>query len=382
MASCNEGYDTGKNTLFLIKSVECEGFQDGVTYDASNPTTIPPLGTVNYDDNYTLETDAGQTTGGADYLKTQAVCGAFAFIAGKSAVSFQLDQEKMDVTDLNSSVIPRQFFKGTDTLTGTLELSKRLGESVWMGAVMGGWDSVTRLYYQFPTFRKYEIWCLVGPNVLSVAATSARTLVKLIGVSFDSASNPFENPIKHSVPFSFSKLEIYPNWTAPTDDDLGYDAEAGLSTPAGTNGQNGQSCLGGAITGGAGAGGLDATTSVAFTADVADGEGGEQHTRLLMKMHFEMAAGPLDTDLLVEISGYEANTGAWVEEQWTYASIVAEIGGASGNIVVLTNNYFAGEVDVQLTVGATAKVSAVADSYALVYDVDFKPQTAYPIIEV
>lgn len=381
-----EAYGTARNTLFMIKSTECGPYQGDQGIDASNPTTIPPLGTINADGDPTTENDNLETTKGANFLRSEAVMGAFQFIEGKSAISIQVDNEKFDFQDLNSAVYKREFFKGGETMTGTIELGERSGEMYWMGAALGLWHSTTLQYKIAPQYRHFEIWCAVNPDILDTTFTKCDVLYKLVNVTLDNANATFENPIKHSIPFSFSDIRIFVDY----EDDL---ADAKGVSPGGLNGQTLYLTQEFA---GATAGGLDTDdllylSSAVGPTNAPNGDGA--HTRFLIELDILDTAldGSNNGSLKVIVKGKDP-MGRRQTEEFFIADVDAVIPAVGSNkIELLTNTYWDGpEFSVTMQtkntfVPATPTVpifNSVSAQTIKVYSVDWKSQEGVPIVEV
>lgn len=212
-------YGSSKKTLILIKSIEEDGWQDLTDLDH---TQIPPLGTVNEDLDYTSEVDKTSTILG-NYLRSQGVKGSFEMIFAKTTLSFSDEPEKVDVQDLN---VPKDYARGYDTYSGSLEIIKKKAEHRFEGAVDGGWKSNLLEYYPFDDFRIFEIWTLENPDYMDLRATKCDLLTKHIAVVLDSLEKSIEAPLKITIPLSRRTYRRFPNWSEPTqtslltDDDL------------------------------------------------------------------------------------------------------------------------------------------------------------------
>lgn len=430
--------DIGRNVLVLIKSVAPGEFQDGVVFknDAgnpsgstfgidANPTPIPPLGTINYDGNPTAEDDQTVTAGGVEFLRNQAIMGAFQFVEGKSSLSISEDFEKIELVDFNTLKVPKQYVKGIETYSGSLELWKKDAESLWSGAVRGEWDSELKRYVNGACFRQYELWLLVAPNELNETATEAHTLFKLINVTFDKNDIAISgNPIRYTIPISWSKMEEYLDWDDGSTvagllrgviTPIQQDDQASV-TGAIFTGYGGQSLLGSVLLGGAvagdttliGDGGVEVVADIPLTFNFPKGtdiqNSNKQHTRLFVDFFngtWDSApAGPAPdtgvfvgmnrdtvdttTDLEVEISGTDA-VGNRISETFFFADIDASLtandfGTTAGTdrVTILTSNYYKGGFDIVLKAGNDP---VAASRWVMnVFDADYMIQSGIPLV--
>lgn len=199
--------------LIIIKSIEVESWQDIL---AAGNCQIPPLGTVDEDGNYTSETDTDTTIAGT-YKKNQAIMGAFEVLLGKTVLSFSDDPEKIDIQDLSQ---PKDYAKGYDTFSGSLEIYPPRGNHRVEGGALGGYDSGDKSQYPFKYFRWYEIWTMEEPNVKRLTATSCKMLVKHIGLILESDEMAHEAVIKHTIPITRRVVKKFPEWVAPSQTTL------------------------------------------------------------------------------------------------------------------------------------------------------------------
>ena len=174
--------------------------------------TIPPLGTVNYDDEPTQE-GAATTCLAGTYKVSQAYEGAFELLYDKSSFTQTDDQESADNNDINTG---RNKTKGYENITGKLDITCLKNDNRWAGAIKGSWDYTNRRYSRNQQFRMYEILALTNPSAMNLAATTAEKCVRLIGVKLEKKDLERSQPDKLSIPLFIMRADEFPQWTQAT----------------------------------------------------------------------------------------------------------------------------------------------------------------------
>lgn len=216
-----------KQLLILIKSVEPKGWQDQM--ESGEHTTIPPLGTMNEEEAPTSELDKSVIISG--FQRNEAVLGSFEPLLGKTSFSISNDIDKIDVQEIS---LPKEYARGHDTYTGSLEFMLRKEDTRVLGAVDGVFDSEFISYKPYKDFREYEIWVLVNPDVMGKGATKCDILWKFYYCILDKSDVNFETPIKFTVPVSMTMFERFLKWDIAGMSDLTLFTKTSTAFVAGT----------------------------------------------------------------------------------------------------------------------------------------------------
>ena len=218
------GASAVRNTLYAIISRECRHFQDGIVFDATNPSRIPPYGTCDFDGSPTAVDISSNSSGGVNFPKSAAFAACHQFIGGKTSITTSFGGETFDVVDLNDTVIPRQHYKGPRNFSGNIELwDGDIDLILWSSMIQGKWNPLTRKYGDATQLRHFEIWVLVNPRdandqeALNLTAIKADKLIRLFNVTFPTHDVEWTNPNKITVPYNFSLVENWAFWEQPTE---------------------------------------------------------------------------------------------------------------------------------------------------------------------
>lgn len=227
--------------------MERQGLEGGIiAIKCIDPTiddwlnTIPPLGTLNEDNDPTDEDSAALTVAGT-YLKSQAVLGAFELMYGKNSFSVNIDE---DMGDSNDIVTGRDVAKGYQNIEGTFEFDMVNESSRWDGGALGNWAYAdgSRGYRRRKQFRPYEVWILMTPDDKRMSnADAAERLWVFIGLKLGQVEMDGGQPNKFRIPFHARRVFKFPNWIEQSavslmasqviTDDLSYSLTTPISRP-------------------------------------------------------------------------------------------------------------------------------------------------------